>query len=77
MNLFPHWGNCKEELQEFKNRICSLERQIDAYMKDLQEVTCKLRQVTLESQKINCTECVRTSQEDEQNIDQQPTSVVE
>lgn len=73
MSLLPHWGNCKQELQDMKLKVCSLERQIDAYMQDLQEVTCKLRQVTLDSQALKCTDCPNSTQE---TIDLKPDSVV-
>ena len=55
MNMIPHWGNCQQELKDLKEQLALAQEQNVNYMRDLGELTCKLRMAKLE--RTQCKDC--------------------
>ena len=55
MKLMPHWGNCQQEIKELKEQLALSQEQNVNYMRDLCELTCKLRMANLE--RTQCKDC--------------------
>jgi len=61
MNMIPHWGNCPQELKDLREQLALSQEQNVNYMRDLGDLTCKLRMATL--QKTQCKDCPDKTQE--------------
>jgi len=59
MNIFPHWGNCKEQIEYLTKALEASQAQTISYMRDLNDLACKLRLATLK--KVDCATCTEST----------------
>lgn len=71
MKLMPHWGDCQQEIKELKELLALAQEQNVNYMRDLGELTCKLRMAKLE--RMQCKDCPEKTK---QTIVENPEIVV-
>ena len=52
-----HYGDCNKEIAKLKLMLADAQDQNCAYMRDLQELTCRLRMAILKSKDTTCADC--------------------
>ena len=55
MNLLPHWGDCNRQIEKLRLDLADAQAQNIAYMRDLNDLTCRLRMASLK--KPECSDC--------------------
>ena len=59
MNLIPHFGDCKAEIEKLRLLLQESQDQNLAFMRDLNDLTCRLRLATLKE--VTCESCPKES----------------
>lgn len=72
MNLLPHFGNCKKEIESLKEQLKNLSESNVNLMNDLSELSCKLRMASLSKKISDCSTCKA-----QESVAQENKSVVE
>ena len=55
MSLLPHWGDCSRQIDKLRLDLAEAQAQNVAYMRDLNDLTCRLRMAQLK--KPDCLDC--------------------